>query len=433
MKIVKIALDQIQDNPFQPRERYDGIEELAEKIAAMKAQLPETLGLIHVPNARTVDGNGAVQLAEGHRRLRAFRLLAAADPDYAEMPVNLVAMPDEDMDDIAWSENYDRKALSPVEEARALKRTLETRQITQEQLASLRRLGRSTVANKIRLLNLPDDLLEAVADGKVSERQAMDILPALEIKSSDLDGAGLTKDIHFIPGSTYSVPTPNTLKRRVLEFGNLTGDQIRQTVEQIKCKVEKEKLQKWQSAHPAPAVIAPPPPPPAPARQIPRSPVCAQTTDDEEQEQEPEADEERDWLEPADDEAAEEQDGDEEEDAEGAEDAEDGDEGESAGWNGDPAAGNMSSTIAPVKAPAVSAPPPPPPPAPKRPAEPPVMWQITISIRQDPGEGVTVSSHAIISLFKDHEMIKSDAITAAQIGTVIHNMFVNDLPGPIVI
>jgi ParB/RepB/Spo0J family partition protein len=422
--ITKVKLAEIRDNPYQPRERYEDIEELAAKIAAMKAQLPDTLGLIHPPNARRVDG--VVQLAEGHRRLRAFMHLEADDPDYAEMPVNLVSLSDEDMDDIAWSENRDRKDLTPIEEARALKRTLETRGLTQEQLAALRHLGRSTVANKIRLLGLPDDLLEAVANGQVSERQAIDLLPALEIKSSDMDGAGLTRNVHFTPGSAWDVPTPNTLKCRVLEFGNLTGDQIRMTVEQIRKKVDEAKLERWKKENPpapqvevaapvtASAAGSPLPPPPAgPARQAPPPPppvrdvcgpvrdVCGQTMDEPAEDEE----EERDWLEP------------EDRAFEGEEESDGGGMSMSPDKGGEP-----------EQAHSLPAPPPPPPPAPKPQPKPVVMWQVTISIKQD-GDAVGPGSGTIISLFKNSELVKSYSIACAGIQTTLSNILTDELPG----
>lgn len=124
---IMIPLSRIHDNPYQPRQDYPDVEELAGKILALKNELPATLGLIHPPNVRLVDGAGqplafdgellpddgdwAVQIAEGHRRLRAFHLLAEKDPDYKSMPITILDLDDRTMDDIAWDENKDRRDL----------------------------------------------------------------------------------------------------------------------------------------------------------------------------------------------------------------------------------------------------------------------------------------------------------------------------------
>src|SRR3989304_4223458 len=231
--IVNVPLDRIRDNPFQPRQTYPDIQELAEKIKARKGVLPATHGLIHPPNARVVNARGtmlpwlgggfssyppdcAAQLAEGHRRIRAFRLLAETDPDYACMPVNVVDLDDRAMDDIAWDENLARKDLSPVEEARALQRSLERFGLTQAELADRRRLARSTVTNKLRLLQLPDAMLDAIHEGKLTERHGLAFLPVLDIPTADLPRQ-LKTNTNF--GVTWEAPTPETLHKRLVAVG----------------------------------------------------------------------------------------------------------------------------------------------------------------------------------------------------------------------
>jgi ParB/RepB/Spo0J family partition protein len=257
--IVNVPLERIRDNPFQPRQTYPGIEDLAGKILALKSELPGTLGLIHPPNARLVNGEGqpvaflggfstlgdeyAVQLAEGHRRLRAFRLLAEQDPKYLQMPVNVVDMDDRTMDDIAWDENLARKDLSPIEEARALQRSLERFGLTQAELADRRRLARSTVTNKLRLLQLPDAMLDAIHEGKLTERHGLAFLPVLDIPTADLPP--LKSNVNF--GVTWEAPTPDTLRKRLVEVGDLTADQVRQVVERIKRETETAKKRKWEA------------------------------------------------------------------------------------------------------------------------------------------------------------------------------------------
>jgi ParB/RepB/Spo0J family partition protein len=276
---VLVPLERIHDNPFQARQDYPNIEDLATAILAMAEQLPETLGLIHPPNGRLVragtvtgdtqlprGGDWYVELAEGHRRLRAFQLLAGGnpdegaepDPDYGQMPVNLVMLSDQAMDDVAWDENLARKDLSPVEEARSLQRSLERFKLTQTQLAGRRRMGRSTVANKLRLLELPADLLRGLHEGVLSERHAMAYLPLLDIPQVDLDlvWMSLASSINFLVAS-YWPPRPETLRQRLLEVADLTADQVRTMVNTLKQRVEEARKRKWTEQNsPAPIVDA---------------------------------------------------------------------------------------------------------------------------------------------------------------------------------
>lgn len=245
-----VLLNRIEDNPYQPRRLYRDIPELALKIYDMHDNLPDTLGLIHVPTGRLLK-DGTVQLAEGHRRLRAFRYMfeEEGELDYAALPVNILELDDQAMDDIAWDENKDRSDLTPVEEARALKRTLETRNITQAELAQIRRMGRSSVTNKLRLLKLSDDVLDAIENEVITERHGMELLPAFEIPAADLEIAAnkLTGGIAFQIKSAFNRPTPETLKRRLISpdvLPALTSSDVRQVVEDIKRVVEAAKKQR---------------------------------------------------------------------------------------------------------------------------------------------------------------------------------------------
>jgi ParB/RepB/Spo0J family partition protein len=280
--IVNVPLDRITDNPFQPRRDYPDIHELADKIKDLKQELPATRGLIHPPNARLVNsagavlpvpagglpdatGDWAVQIAEGHRRLRAFRLLFGSDEDYAYMPVNLCELSDQVLDDVAWDENAARKDLSPVEEARALERSLAAFHLTQEQLAERRRLNRSTVSNKLRLLKLPDDLLEAIHQGQVSERVGMAYLSIMDIPEADLKYALLNNSPDF--GVTWDTPTPEALRLRLLRYDErapVTADMVRDIVERVKKEVEFEKKLRFEAKEREKAAPAPVPSKPAP-------------------------------------------------------------------------------------------------------------------------------------------------------------------------
>jgi len=174
MIVEQIPLGKIEDNPFQPRLTYDeeAIRDLAEDIRRR--------GLLQPPVGRRM-GNG-VQLAFGHRRLRAFRLLAEEDPEqWGKMPVEIRPLSDPDMALYAWSENEARADLNPVERAEAIRRMMDAFGWTQQQVADRLGMSRSAVANMLRLLRLPEEVREAVREGRLSERQAVALVPFYDL------------------------------------------------------------------------------------------------------------------------------------------------------------------------------------------------------------------------------------------------------------
>jgi len=170
--IQQIPVDQIDPNPFQPRQTQDeaALEALAADIAAR--------GLIQPPVGRWVDGH--VQLACGHRRVEACRRLG-----WETIPVDVRDLSDQEMALMAWSENEARENLNPLDRARAIRRMIEEFGWTQEQVAKHLGLARSTVANILRLLDLRPEVQEALAAGRISERQALALAPLSDLKSWD--------------------------------------------------------------------------------------------------------------------------------------------------------------------------------------------------------------------------------------------------------
>jgi len=180
---VLVALDAIDDNPYQPRQIYNpaALEELATSI--------ESEGLLQAPAGRRM-ADGRVQLIFGHRRRRAFDVLRAKDAArWSSMPVLLVEARDEDMAARAWAENVERQDLTAVEQAQAMQRMMESFGWTQADVG--RRLGMApaTVANKLRLLRAPVEVQEAVATGRLSERQAGAMAPVWDLPAPALEAA----------------------------------------------------------------------------------------------------------------------------------------------------------------------------------------------------------------------------------------------------
>lgn len=200
-----IPVGRIYDNPYQPRLSYDDEQTrlLADNIWSLREELPATLGLQQPPVARVIRfvadqatalareeyndpealrrrllSNGhAVELHFGHRRLRAWRLLREREANaYAEFPVFLAHATDEAMWRHAVTENAQRKDISPLEEALTLQRAIEAFELTQEQAGAPFGYARATVANKLRLLGLPDEVRTLLGDGRLTERHGRELL-----------------------------------------------------------------------------------------------------------------------------------------------------------------------------------------------------------------------------------------------------------------
>lgn len=144
--IAEIELEKIETNPFQPRTHFDenALNELAESI--------KELGVIQPITVRKIE-DGKYQLISGERRLRASKLAGLE-----KIPSYVRKADDQEMLEFALVENIQREDLNPVEIALTYKRLLEECSLTQEQLSDRTGKGRSTVANYLRLLNLPPEI-----------------------------------------------------------------------------------------------------------------------------------------------------------------------------------------------------------------------------------------------------------------------------------
>lgn len=166
----EINLEKIRTNPANPRKKFDktAIEELAATI--------EAHGLLQ-PILVEKKENYYVVIT-GERRLRACRHLKLKTI-WAEVK----DLSEQEVLEIALIENIQREQLDAIEEAVVFQQLLEKQKITQEELS--RRIGknRTTIANRIRLLQLPVSVQTAVADGRLSEGQ---VRPLLSFKDTSL-------------------------------------------------------------------------------------------------------------------------------------------------------------------------------------------------------------------------------------------------------
>jgi ParB family chromosome partitioning protein len=153
----------IDSNPYQPRADFDEkeIQSLAESL--------QTHGLLQPVVVRRQGDR--YQLIAGERRLR-----AAVKAGWSDVPVQVVEADDRQMAELAIVENMQRKDLSPLEKASAFHRYLEEYQVTQEELAARLKLDRSTIANLIRLLELPAAVQDALRKLKITQGHARALL-----------------------------------------------------------------------------------------------------------------------------------------------------------------------------------------------------------------------------------------------------------------
>ncbi len=166
---MRIALDQIEVNPKQPRRDFDE-ETLVELAASIKMHdIIQPLTVTKLPN-------GKYRLIAGERRFRASRLAGIKD-----VPVYVRQANDTQLLELSLLENLQRKDLNAMEIAISYKRLMDELEYTQEQVSERMGKERSTVANYIRLLKLPPDIQIAVRKDVISMGHARALINVDEI------------------------------------------------------------------------------------------------------------------------------------------------------------------------------------------------------------------------------------------------------------
>lgn len=184
MNIEYFDIGLIQGNPYQPRELLD-VEHIRRLADSIRAD-----GLLQIPVGRyPVDPAFAaheVELAFGHSRLAAFKLLAAEDQAYCTMPVDIQDLDEEAMFRTAITENLQRRDLTPIEQAKAM---LVYRQVfgkTSAEIGALFGIHESAVRNKMRLVELPEMAQQALEEGKLTEGGARKLLSLKGVVKDEL-------------------------------------------------------------------------------------------------------------------------------------------------------------------------------------------------------------------------------------------------------
>ena len=163
-RITNIKLSMIDPKSDQPRKYFDkdALEELAASIAEN--------GLLQPILVREY-GDSRYQIIAGERRFRASKLAGLS-----EIPAIILEKDDRKVAEIALIENIQREDLNPVEEAMAFRALIKEYNLTQEELSERVGKSRSAIANTMRLLDLPDEVLTMVASGELSAGHARTLL-----------------------------------------------------------------------------------------------------------------------------------------------------------------------------------------------------------------------------------------------------------------
>ena len=163
---VTLPISQVEPGLNQPRKRFDpeALADLAESIRVH--------GIIQPLTVRRL-ASGYYQIIAGERRWR-----AAKEAGLTEVPAVIIEADDRKVMELGLIENLQREDLNPAEEARGYQSLMEDYGLTQEQVAQRMGKSRPAVANTLRLLALPDDLMKLVEEGQLSAGHARAILGA---------------------------------------------------------------------------------------------------------------------------------------------------------------------------------------------------------------------------------------------------------------
>ncbi|MDJ1009456.1 MAG: ParB/RepB/Spo0J family partition protein [Paracoccaceae bacterium] len=173
-----VAIERLHPNPDQPRRHFDGpsLAELAESIAARGIIQPL---IVRAHPAK----DGEFEIVAGERRWR-----AAQKAKLHEVPVVLRAFTDTEVLEVAIIENIQRSDLNPVEEAQGYRQLIDRFGHTQEQMAEALGKSRSHIANAMRLLTLPEDVISHLQDGSLTAGHARALI-------TSADPSGLARQV----------------------------------------------------------------------------------------------------------------------------------------------------------------------------------------------------------------------------------------------
>lgn len=243
-RLDELPLDSIQPNPEQPRTNFkkEDLEELAASI--------EKEGLLQPIVVRKVGDH--YQIIAGERRWQACRTLGLQS-----VPVRIKEADDDKALELALIENVQRSDLNPIEEAYGYKRLMDRRHMTQSEVAQAVSKGRSTIANALRLLELPESAQQLLFEEKITAGHARAILavPTKEgreklterLANEKLSVRETEALARLMAGReaqketpVHRTPTPKSFKKAARSLRETLGTNVRVKTVQGKNKIEIE-------------------------------------------------------------------------------------------------------------------------------------------------------------------------------------------------
>uniref|UniRef100_A0A6M3KPV3 ParB-like N-terminal domain-containing protein n=1 Tax=viral metagenome TaxID=1070528 RepID=A0A6M3KPV3_9ZZZZ len=167
-KIVKVPIDSIKPNPFQPASRI----EVPEEVAIKYAESIKNHGLLQIPKVRQIFPKyeeNIYEMADGWLRLSGYKWLNEGEKGYDKIPVIVEDLTDQQMADIVLETNQVRQDLNPIELAAVYQKYLTSFNITQTELARARNKSQGEISNTLRLLDLPAEVQGLIISREITE------------------------------------------------------------------------------------------------------------------------------------------------------------------------------------------------------------------------------------------------------------------------
>lgn len=212
----QLKISEIQPNRNQPRKAFDdeALQQLADSIREH--------GVIQPILVRPLP-SGGYQIVAGERRWRASRMAGLS-----EVPVIVREYDDNKAMEIALIENLQRENLNPIEEAQGYNELIEVYSMTQAEVSASVGKSRSSIANTLRLLNLPKEVLEMVTQGRLSSGHARALLTIenefvlIDVAERACDNKMTVREVeNFVKNSTKGDPIPTKKVRRESYFDEM--------------------------------------------------------------------------------------------------------------------------------------------------------------------------------------------------------------------
>lgn len=218
-EIEYISVDHLRPNPYQPRKYFNqaAIEELAVSI--------ESYGMLQPLSVRRI-GETSFELIAGERRLRAAKLLGLKT-----VPSIIMETIEQDSAVLALIENVQREDLNYIEEAISYSHLINDHGLTQEEIAKKIGKTQSTIANKLRLLRLSDNIKKTLIDNSLSERHARALL-RLPDEELQIEILKKVSDHRMTVKKTEELVEKT--RRKLVEVNNHTGDKRKRSRAKVK-------------------------------------------------------------------------------------------------------------------------------------------------------------------------------------------------------